>query len=257
MTAIAEDAQDMQAAQQELIAILLSELDLLWDQLDPQNLPETLDPWIEAVTAVIEDYAVAIGALAQDMYLDAREDAGFESEFDPGTIEPPDVEQIETALRWAVSELVRGGDKDAAWERLDGAATKLVLDAGRDATAVAAVEDPQARGWVRVARPDACYFCRMLAIRPAARGWLYTSRETAETKADGSKYHDHCKCVAAPVFEGQDYDPPAYVRDWLKLWNSSTEGKAGKKAVNAFRRAVYPEIKDARNARRRKQANTA
>lgn len=259
MATVTEDAQDLQAAQQELIALMLAELDLLWGSLDPAN-PDTVASWIEAVTAVVEDYSIAIGSLSQEMYLDAREDAGLESEFDPAVIEPPAIEQVEESLRWAISELWSGGSKDDAWERLEGAATKLVLDVGRTVTAEAAVEDPQARGWVRIARPDACYFCRMLAIRAAARGWLYTSRDTAleagpGSKRPGQKYHDHCRCVAAPVFDGQDYEPPDYVRDWLALWNSSTDGKSGRKAVNAFRRAVYPEIKDARNARRRRRAD--
>lgn len=252
MATAVEEAQDLQAAQQELIALLLSELDLLWGQLNA----DTLEPWIEAATAIIEDYAIAVASLAQELYLDARDDAGLDSEFDLPPIEAPPPEQIEAALRWATSELWSGGSRDEAWERLGGAATKLVLDAGRQATAVAAVEDPQARGWVRIARPDACYFCRMLAIRAAARGWLYTSRDTAleagpGSKRPGQRYHDHCRCVAVAVFEGQDYEAPGYVREWLKVWNASTEGKSGKKAINAFRRAVYPEIKDARNRARR------
>lgn len=256
MTAV-DDAQDLQQAQAELIVLLLSELDVLWDQLDIANPSESLEAWIEAATSVIQEYAVMAGALSQELYLDAREDAGAESEFDPAPIDPPSEEQIESVLRWATSELWTGGSVEDARDRLDAGAEKLVLDTARDTTAADSIEDPAAAGWARIARPDACYWCAMLATRGVKDGrGVYSDRDTALIAGPGSKrsgksYHDNCRCVAVPIFQGQDYKAPAYVQQWWELWNSSTKGKSGDEAMNAFRRALHPQRKDAINERRR------
>lgn len=253
MATAVEDAQDTQAAQAALITLMLAELNALWDQLDVTG-PAEAQRWIEAATAIIEDYAVAMGALAQEMYLAARDDSGAESDFDPAPIEPPPADQVEEMLRWALSPAWTGGSLDEARANLEAGAEKLVLDTGRQTTADAAVEDPAAKGWARVARPDACYFCAMLATR----GGVYSDSETALTVGPGSarsgeRYHDNCRCLAVPVFEGETYRPPSYVREWDALWKSSTTGHSGKDAVNAFRRALYPKRKKARNAARRER----
>jgi len=248
VAAAVEDAQQLQEAQAALIVLLLSDLDVLWDRLDE----ETLDMWIEAAAAVIEEYAVAMGALAQEMYEAARDDAGVDSEFDLAPIEPPERDQIEAVLRWATSEMWSGGSPEDARDNVEAGAEKLVLDTGRQTAADASVEDPAAQGWARIARPNACYFCRMLATR----GGVYSDSDTAlivgpGRERSGERYHDNCRCLAVPVFEGETFQPPGYVREWTALWKSSTKGKSGKAAINAFRRAIYPEHKGARNARRR------
>jgi hypothetical protein len=254
MTTAVEDAQELQAAQEALIVLLLSELDVLWDQLDVNNPADTLEQWLDAVTAVIENYAIAMGALVQELYLDQREDAGVDSEFDPSPIDAPSEEDIESALRWALSDLWDGGSIDDARDRLEAGAEKLVLDTARDTTAADSIEDPAAKGWARVARPDACYFCAMLATR----GGVYSDRETALIAGPGSnrsgeEYHDHCRCVAVAVFEGQEYQPPAYVHEWNEIWKKSTKGLRGDDAMNAFRRALYPRHKDAINRAKRER----
>jgi hypothetical protein len=50
-------------------------------------------------------------------------------------------------------------------------------------------------GWQRVAEPDACRFCRMLATR----GPVYRTAETASMTARGVRYHRNCRCRIVPV----------------------------------------------------------
>lgn len=38
----------------------------------------------------------------------------------------------------------------------------------------------------------------------------------------GEKYHDHCHCTTVPVFEGQDYEPAPYVKDWMDAYLSTS-----------------------------------
>jgi hypothetical protein len=241
MATAVEEAQDAQAAQAALITLMIAELNAIWDQLDIASPAETLEQWIEAATAIIEDYAVAMGALAQEMYLAARDDSGAESDYDPAPIEPPSDDEIEEMLRWALSEAWNDGSLDDARDNLEAGAEKLVLDTGRQTTAEAAVEDPQARGWARVARPDACSFCLLLATR----GGVYDSHDTATETISGESYHSHCRCVAVPVFEGTPYELPGYLQRWRRIYYESARGYSGKDALNAFRRAVYRERRKA------------
>ena len=74
---------------------------------------------------------------------------------------------------------------------------------GRDAVATVAINDPRFMGYARVARADACDFCKMLA----SRGPVY-STDTALVTREGQPYHSRrangsggaCKCrmVAMP-----------------------------------------------------------
>ena len=87
---------------------------------------------------------------------------------------------------------------------------------GRDAVATAANNDDRFAGYARVARPDACDWCKMLA----SRGAVYTAK-TATLTRDGQPYHQRrangsggtcrCRMVAVPAGGGQvptTYRPP-------------------------------------------------
>lgn len=108
-----------------------------------------------------------------------------------------------------------------------GAATRQVLNGGREALLTLVQADETALGWARVTDGDPCYFCAMLA----SRGPVYKSAATA-----GFKAHDHCACSAEAVFS-RSADWPGDARDYQRLWYSATKGYSGKDAINAFRRA--------------------
>lgn len=42
------------------------------------------------------------------------------------------------------------------------------------------------------------------------------NRNLRGTRSHGSKYHDHCRCIAVPVRPGDSYEPPSYVEKWQK-----------------------------------------
>jgi hypothetical protein len=121
--------------------------------------------------------------------------------------------------------------------QLDGAVQNLVLDQGRDTIIGAVRQDKYAKGWARVTSPGACSFCVMLALR-AGTGFLYTSKQSANFRAhtpnaDGSG--GLCQCHAEPVFTA--YEPSARMREAQAMWESSTKGRSGNDARNAFRQA--------------------
>lgn len=104
---------------------------------------------------------------------------------------------------------------------VDGVATRLVTNVGRGAVVDAVAQDRQAVGVARVASPDACAFCRTMAIR----GAVYKNQQTAGRRANAKfvgagefKYHNHCRCWVAPYFEGQDWEPQPQVKEWQRQY---------------------------------------
>lgn len=77
---------------------------------------------------------------------------------------------IESA-QWAL-----GGDGVQARERLSGTLQRAVYDGARDTTAVNA--EATGSRWIRVARADACEFCKLLATR-TDENYTYRSKEAA------------------------------------------------------------------------------
>ena len=61
----------------------------------------------------------------------------------------------------------------------------------------ATATDARFRGWVRVAEPGACAFCRMLANR----GAVYRTDGSALLTSRGSRYHARCRCYAQEVVD--------------------------------------------------------
>lgn len=107
-----------------------------------------------------------------------------------------------------------------ARDALRGAATRMTLMGGRNTIVQAAGIDPVATGWERIIEPGACSFCAMLA----GRGGVYTEA-TADFRA-----HDHCHCVARPVFKGQK----SVNADLSDKWGEVTRGTRGKAARAAW-----------------------
>ena len=103
---------------------------------------------------------------------------------------------------------------------LQGATSRMVMLGGRDTVTTAAALDPVAEGWERVIQPGSCGFCAMLA----GRGAVY-KESTVDFRA-----HDHCHCVARPVFPGQESVNTALSAEWGK----ATRGTSGKAAIAAW-----------------------
>ncbi|MDQ3485451.1 MAG: hypothetical protein M3445_08620, partial [Actinomycetota bacterium] len=77
-----------------------------------------------------------------------------------------------------------------AFVQSSGAATRLVLNAGRETVTASVTADPRARGWQRVGGGKPCDFCAMLI----GRGSVYTEATS------GFDAHDYCACTSEPVY---------------------------------------------------------
>jgi len=221
-----------------LIPALLREA---WPLLDLHDLKGTLPDFIEAVKAVVAMYGQASSAAALDFYRQERLTAGV-----PGVptlrIAPTQADEvIEAAVRVAVTDLYGPavpGAQERALQAVSDKVTGLVLDQSRQTQIDAVLNDREAKGWVRITRAGACSFCIMLALRGGV-DLLYTSKESANFRAHMPQPNGSggvCQCGVAPVFT--KFEPSAAMREMQALWESSTKGRSGADARNAFRQAV-------------------
>lgn len=169
------------------------------------------DALMDVLPAIGDTYRSAAAALAADYFDEQRSLSGVGGRFE-ATPEPPvESARWEALARWGVDPLrvtpkaprvdddgepVDFGpdavpDYAAAQTLLEGGLTRTIADGHRLTVVNNSNADPQARGWVRIARPGACGFCLALADR----GGVYT-----ETSVE-FKSHDHCLCFCAPSWD--------------------------------------------------------
>jgi hypothetical protein len=205
----------------EQIAVITStafeDLSPLWVSLSPQEAAEAL---FDMLPAIVDTWATASGAFAADWYDDQREDNEIRGRFHAIV---PDLGDLgaEQLAGWGAEPLRREiPDLRLTRSRIEGGLQRRITNVARDTVMTSAIEDPQSRGWQRVARSGGCSFCVMLA----GRGAIYTSK-SADFGA-----HDFCHCSATPAWSGKEipvkpYRPSsreitdadrARVREWIK-----------------------------------------
>lgn len=244
--------QTHRRAQGTLATLVVRDVLELWSMLDPRRLDATTPAWLRLVLPLLDRHRETSARLASDYYQRFR------------AIEIPDAQPFIPAPRadldaWRrpaeVSLLVtgpgtvkrlsgRGIDPDeaaisAAGPSVAAAAIRLVADAGRAELDDAIEDDPIALGWMRVTSATPCAFCAMLA----SRGPVYPSESAALDTTRGGvreRYHDGCLCTVEPVLDPAT-DWPDSSRRFADLWETTTAGKSGAAARNAFRRALQAE----------------
>lgn len=165
----------------------------------------------DLVPAVSDTYAAAAATLGADWYEELRDAANPPRVYVPEIITRDRSDDLRANVALATSELADAEsiraieDSDAYMARViaevEADTQAAIADALRDTVTENAVRDPDATGWRRYARPEACKFCLMLA----AKGAIY-SESTARFAAhramtpEGRK-GGNCMCVAGPAFD--------------------------------------------------------
>jgi hypothetical protein len=144
-------------------------------------------------------------------------------------------EQGQPVLTRALLDKAMG---DTATE-ISGAATRHVMNGGRDEIQSAIRADRIALGYIRVTDSDPCYFCSLLASRGPVYGEDSFSESDPRFIGEGShKVHDHCGCSLEPVFSRKT-QWPGKAKEFQDLWTDVTsDGTAGKEAIRQFRRRL-------------------
>lgn len=165
------------------------------------------------VPPLVQAWGDVSSTVAADWYSLTRPDG---PPFTPTVAPAAPVEQIEAMVRWAVGPLWQAYDWDAALRDLLAGSGRLVRQSSRDTIERNAWDDPASGAFVRVARPDACPWCLMLA----SRGAVYRSAETAGATRG---FHDSCRCTVSPVYD--DDDVPDMNRRLAAEWKQATRGR--------------------------------
>jgi hypothetical protein len=186
-------------AQLVIRSATLRDLAKLWPAMDWANLTDTYPAWAAAVQALIARDRQRSAGLAAAYLRAFRFAEGIDGEATITLAATPPAEQVETSLRVtslvsvkaaATAGVSRERAMANAFIRSAGAATRLVLDGGRETIRESLARDDRAQGWRRITSGRACGFCSMLA----GRGAVYS----AETVSFQS--HDHCSCSPEPVY---------------------------------------------------------
>lgn len=112
-------------------------------------------------------------------------------------------------------------------KKASGAASKHVLNGGREVIIVKTELDLAAIGWVRVTDGDPCAFCALLS----SRGPAYKTEQAAAFEP-----HDHCACVPMAVYS-KSAPWPGRAREFRRLYDDNVAGQhSGADLLNAWRR---------------------
>lgn len=192
-----------------------------------------------ALAALTREFQAAAISLSADYYTELRETAQVPGTYRPPVIDPWSDGQLSAYLDAATKGLLDEVEQEQALST----SQRLTLDSGHDEIFAAMDADPKRPRWARVARPDACSFCLMLA----ARGAVYRSKDSAgfqpHTMFEGRG--GDCRCGVEVSFTS--YEPAAHVRAAQSLYSEATADlPRGADRANAFRRALYAERKTSR-----------
>lgn len=230
------------AAQNALSQALAASFDSIFPILDPMNAQQTSRLLAAASVPLVQQYSMASRALTSEFYVSERRAAGLLDPFLQIATPLPAPEKVFQYVGWATKPL-RDAPVPASPNLLQpakvnatAALQKLVADTGRQQMIDNTLADRHAIGWAREARPNACWFCAMLATRGAIYHSAWAAGQRTFLGVDYNSYHRNCQCAVVPLFSGA-YIPPAHVQDWQQLWKDSTGDVRGKKKLTAFRQA--------------------
>jgi hypothetical protein len=133
-----------------------------------------------------------------------------------------------------------------AGESVAAAADRIAKGGGRGEVWDNLQSDPRAIGYARISsKPPPCYWCAILI----SQGKTYATKKAALVSSSearqGDEYHDHCNCIAVPLFADEQYEGPEFdqSRAYRDLWDDlmKKNGKDSYEARRALRRLLYAE----------------
>lgn len=227
-TALTATHRDAQLA---LRSAVTRDLLLLWRLYDPAD-PSSYARFIEVAEVMIRQLYRDSSGLAMAYYREFLDAEGVRGAARVFPAEELARERIRIALRaTGLSGTLRAlrlgyplkAAKDQGFVQVAGAASRLVLEGGRQTIIRNSESTDGVSGWIRVPSGKACAFCAMLA----SRGPVYKESTV------GFRAHDHCSCVPEPYYDGSKW--PAANQQYREQWYEFTAGKGGTDALNAFR----------------------
>ncbi|MEV6526881.1 hypothetical protein AB0M43_33615 [Longispora sp. NPDC051575] len=217
-----------------------------WPVLDARQVAATAPRWLRLTVPLVAEHRHQSATVAADYYHRLRA-ASLPTGAAPGPVAQPvdpDLDAVRTSLLVTGPATIRRLSRDGrpvdeaariASVRATGAASRHVLDGGRDLIHTAVAADPVALAWARVSDGSPCAFCAMLL----SRGPVYKTKRAAtlavEGDREGKEYHDGCACQPVPIYS-LDEPWPGNGRQFEQLWKDVAAGSSD--PLNAFRQAI-------------------
>lgn len=272
MPSVAEVAE-LQRAIHDLTVLAAQDVNKLWQliverALDPVQIREML---IAASPDLVLPYVTAATQMSAQWYDEQLPDSAYRAVVAP----LPQAAELAASASWAAGPAFEAAAGIATAvspaDLLTGSLQRRIYNGSRETVTMNAGREEGAT-WARYASANACAFCRMLATR----GSVYSSKEAAtqvvgrgkelsrteqiarargETRISGrfmaggkktrgnqksgSRYHDHCRCMAVPIRPGERYKPPPYVEEWQQQYiTASRQVERGTPAAESTRQII-------------------
>lgn len=168
----------------------LAERDLaaLWREVTDAELAR--NSLTDILARLVAIYGTAAATLAADYFDESREAAGARGRFRAIPATPVADEALEVLARVAAGPLFQAKpDFLSALTLARGGLQRHVANVDRETVRRSSLDDPKARGWMRVGDGATCTWCKR-----------YLDGVVRHVEGYDFNAHDHCGCIAVPVF---------------------------------------------------------
>ena len=169
---------------------------------------EAFDEVEDLMNMMCRNYRRLSSALTCHFYDGIRQGSKVPGEFKAEMYEQYDEEAIRGTARACAAEVARGNNTVPLVNLLSGVSSREIRVASEETVRSNIRRDPSKPRYCIVPNAGACAFCQMRA----SLGYQYDDRSKVES-------HNHCTCVATPVFGKQKvegYDPEVYLDRYNK-----------------------------------------
>jgi hypothetical protein len=222
----AADVTDFRTQIGQLETVAFADVQAVLGEVDDVNPLIVRDRLLEIVPELVGPYASASGEIAAAWYEDIR-GQNVPGTYYAETFDALPTEKVDALVRYAVSPLF-DQSFSTVLSLLSGGLQRVISNAARDTITNNVAKDPVQVGYARFPQAGCCAFCAMLAGRGAVyntaasaggvqgrgvdasvtaglRGGQGRGVKTRGSQEIGSKFHDFCHCVVAPVFVGDEH----------------------------------------------------
>lgn len=230
-------ADEFRASQALSAAILTGAVIAAWRQINLGAVRSSWPPLRDLISVLVHDRYAAMWREGLDFYRGVRGLSAVPGS--PPAIPPVPPVLVQSLVRQTLDATgpgtmlhgIKAGQApaqalDNAAVKLAGAASRLAQQGARQAVLHSVRADEEALGWARITSGRPCAFCAMLA----SRGPVYKTEQSA-----GFEAHNHCMCVAMPVFSQEEADGTGF-HALAAQWGQVTKGLSGSDARREWRR---------------------
>ena len=247
----------------QLSVAALGDLRALLDGLEGTSPERTQRILHEAFPEVFDPFVSASSAVSASFYEEVRDMSGVKGSFAAQTLDSVETDRWRSLVGFGTAPAVfEQGGMALVYSLLSGGLTRVLTEMAADTVIGNAGIDPAPMSYQRVPQPGCCAFCGMLASRGASETTSYSSEESAlrvvgrgvpvektrgrrggqgkgigarGSRKIGEKFHDHCKCRAVPVTEGNSVQMQADAEKYFDAYGTARDRVAAARRAGGYK----------------------